>query len=158
MPRDRCLQPANRRPKALRGRAEGRPLALRQVTVALGTHVPALSLSPLSLDGPLEAAAGCRQRILPSDGLADYLQMDSDPPALIGRLRRRARCAAQALHPPHPLRGGPASDAREGWALRTQSHCGFVAPLAALRPIPEAMEREIVALAVFSLVIGPLSE
>lgn len=28
------------------------------------------------------------------------------------------------------LRGGPVSDARPGWALRTQSHCGFVAPLA----------------------------
>lgn len=46
------------------------------------------------------------------------------------------------------LRGGPVDDSREGWTLRTQSHCGFVAPLAPddeaqLAAIPRKQRAEV---------------
>ena len=46
------------------------------------------------------------------------------------------------------LRGGPVGDAREGWALRTESHCGFVTPLAPddeaqLTAIPRKQRAEV---------------
>jgi len=46
------------------------------------------------------------------------------------------------------LRGGPAPRSREGWAIRTDSHCGFVMPLAAdddaqLKAIPRKQRAEV---------------
>jgi FemAB-related protein (PEP-CTERM system-associated) len=46
------------------------------------------------------------------------------------------------------LRGGPVDDRRTGWILRTQSHCGFVAPLATddeaqLTAIPRKQRAEV---------------
>jgi FemAB-related protein (PEP-CTERM system-associated) len=58
------------------------------------------------------------------------------------------RLALSHSCPTIELRGGPASDAREGWALRTQSHCGFVLPLAAddeaqLTAVPRKQRAEV---------------
>jgi len=58
------------------------------------------------------------------------------------------RLAASHSCPTIELRGGPVSDTREGWALRTQSHCGFVAPLAAgddaqLTAVPRKQRAEV---------------
>ena len=58
------------------------------------------------------------------------------------------RLAVSHSCPTIELRGGPVSDTREGWALRTQSHCGFVAPLAAdddaqLTAVPRKQRAEV---------------
>ncbi len=58
------------------------------------------------------------------------------------------RLAACHSCPTIELRGGPVSDRREGWKLRTQSHCGFVMPLASddeaqLTAIPRKQRAEV---------------
>ncbi|MBB4858523.1 FemAB-related protein (PEP-CTERM system-associated) [Novosphingobium chloroacetimidivorans] len=58
------------------------------------------------------------------------------------------RLATSHSCPTIELRGGPVDDAREGWALRTQSHCGFIAPLAnddeaQLTAIPRKQRAEV---------------
>lgn len=63
-------------------------------------------------------------------------------------LAHAERLAIRRSCPTIELRGGVTSDAREGWALRTQSHCGFVAPLAAddeaqLNAIPRKQRAEL---------------
>jgi FemAB-related protein (PEP-CTERM system-associated) len=58
------------------------------------------------------------------------------------------RLALSHSCPTIELRGGPVSDRRPGWTLRTQSHCGFVAPLAAddeaqLTAVPRKQRAEV---------------
>lgn len=58
------------------------------------------------------------------------------------------RLAVSHSCPTIELRGGPVDDRRSGWTLRTQSHCGFVAPLAAddeaqLTAIPRKQRAEV---------------
>lgn len=58
------------------------------------------------------------------------------------------RLAVRRSCPTIELRGGPVSDQRDGWALRTRSHCGFIAPLAAddeaqLTAIPRKQRAEV---------------
>jgi FemAB-related protein (PEP-CTERM system-associated) len=58
------------------------------------------------------------------------------------------RLAVSHSCPTIELRGGPVNDLRAGWTLRTQSHCGFVTPLAAddeaqLTAIPRKQRAEV---------------
>lgn len=88
-------------------------------------------------------------RLLASTGFAvDGGLLLGDGADDAGLLAAAERLAATHSCPTIELRGGPVSDAREGWALRTQSHCGFVAPLAAddeaqLTAIPRKQRAEV---------------
>ena len=88
-------------------------------------------------------------RLLASTGFAvdgGLLVDDEDTAAKL--LAAAERLALRHSCPTIELRGGPVSDARPGWALRTQSHCGFVSPLAAddeaqLTAVPRKQRAEV---------------
>jgi len=88
-------------------------------------------------------------RLLASTGFAvdgGLLATDrSDTEALLASAEA---LAASHSCPTIELRGGPVAAERPGWTLRTQSHCGFVAPLAAddeaqLTAIPRKQRAEV---------------
>lgn len=68
-----------------------------------------------------------------------------DPDALFAAAEELAlRCSCPAIE----LRGGPLPQGREGWAIRTTSHAGFVAPLLAddeaqLLAVPRKQRAEV---------------
>jgi FemAB-related protein (PEP-CTERM system-associated) len=88
-------------------------------------------------------------RLLASTGFAvdgGMLLSDGNDGAQL--LAAAERLAQRHSCPTIELRGGPASDTRAGWTLRTQSHCGFVAPLAAddeaqLTAVPRKQRAEV---------------
>jgi FemAB-related protein (PEP-CTERM system-associated) len=119
--------------------------------VAAGTGNPALALvaerqgavtSYLPLNQVHSPVFG---RLLASSGFAvdGGLLGDSDAIfAAVEELAMRRSC------PAIELRGGAAPQGRAGWTLRTESHCGFVAPLAAddeaqLQSIPRKQRAEV---------------
>lgn len=88
-------------------------------------------------------------RLLASTGFAVdgglLLADGSDGAELLAAAERQA---LRHSCPTIELRGGPVGDGCEGWALRTQSHCGFVTPLAAddeaqLTAIPRKQRAEV---------------
>jgi FemAB-related protein (PEP-CTERM system-associated) len=86
-----------------------------------------LASSGFAVDGGLLAADG-------ADGAAIF--------AAAEELATRRSC------PAIELRGGALPEAREGWALRRDSHCGFIVPLAAdddaqLTAIPRKQRAEV---------------
>ncbi|VWX46466.1 FemAB family XrtA/PEP-CTERM system-associated protein [Novosphingobium sp. 9U] len=88
-------------------------------------------------------------RLLASTGFAvDGGLLMADDGEAAELLAATERLAASHSCPTIELRGGPVSDDREGWALRTQSHCGFVTALAAddeaqLTAIPRKQRAEV---------------
>jgi FemAB-related protein (PEP-CTERM system-associated) len=88
-------------------------------------------------------------RLLASTGFAvDGGLLVEDDATADQLLATAERMAVSHSCPTIELRGGPVGDRREGWTLRTQSHCGFVAPLAAdeeaqLTAIPRKQRAEV---------------
>jgi FemAB-related protein (PEP-CTERM system-associated) len=88
-------------------------------------------------------------RLLASSGFAvdgGLLLTDGEDGAEL--LAAAEHLAASWSCPTIELRGGPVTDTRAGWALRTQSHCGFVASLAAddeaqLTAVPRKQRAEV---------------
>ncbi|WP_288416069.1 FemAB family XrtA/PEP-CTERM system-associated protein [uncultured Novosphingobium sp.] len=88
-------------------------------------------------------------RLLASTGFAvDGGLLLSDGEDGTALLAAAEKLAQSHSCPTIELRGGPVSDVRQGWALRTQSHCGFVRPLATdddaqLTAIPRKQRAEV---------------
>jgi FemAB-related protein (PEP-CTERM system-associated) len=88
-------------------------------------------------------------RVLASSGFAVggglLIAEDVDPTPIFAALEEMAlrRSCSSA-----ELRGGPLPESREGWTIKTESHCGFVRPLAAddekeLLQIPRKQRAEV---------------
>jgi FemAB-related protein (PEP-CTERM system-associated) len=123
--------------------------------VAMGTGNPALALisergDQIAAYLPLNAVhSPLFGRLLASSGFAvggGLLTCDgTDPDALFAAAEELAQ---RLSSPTIELRGGTLPQERTGWQIRTESHCGFVAPLAGddeaqLLSIPRKQRAEV---------------
>lgn len=115
--------------------------------VARGTGNDALALV-LTRCGVVEAYLPLTQvhspifgRVLASSGFAVgggvLVAPDVDPAPLFASVEE---LALRQSSPSVELRGGPLPESREGWAIKRESHCGFI------RPLAESDEAELTAI------------
>ena len=130
-----------------------RPVWLR--AVARGTGNEALALV-LTRCGVVEGYLPLTQvhspifgRVLASSGFAVgggvLVAPDVDPAPLFAAVEE---LALRQSTPSVELRGGPLPEAREGWVIKRESHCGFIRPLAdsdeaELTAIPRKQRAEV---------------